>query len=251
MIDNQQNSASSKADITELFDCILVINLSNRNDRRAEMEYELRKIGISLYDNSSEILVASKFTEAAGFDTVGARGCFDSHLRAMKLAVNRNAKNLLIFEDDCDFIVDIEHKISNVIGSLSIKNWSIFYGGHLSALDNENFGDDVTLISPNKALQGSHFVGISGTVLPLLIDYFEQMVARAPGSPLGGPMHVDGAYSWFRQAHPQLETWVACPQLGFQRPSRTDVHELRFFDRVPGMRELVGIARRFKRRIQR
>ncbi len=33
-------------------------------------------------------------------------------------------------------------------------------------------------------------------------------------------MHVDGAYSWFRQAHPHLRTWLAVPILGDNGPPR-------------------------------
>lgn len=36
-------------------------------------------------------------------------------------------------------------------------------------------------------------------------------------------MHVDGAYSWFRKDHPFLRTLLADPELGYQRPSRSDI----------------------------
>lgn len=248
MIDKKQNEPVCKKMIKEIFDCILVINLAERDDRRTEMETELNRIGFSFSDGSADLLVASKFTNSAGFETIGARGCFDSHLQAMKKAFGRGAQNLLIFEDDCDFISDIEQKLPIALNLLANQRWSLFYGGYLSSIHKDDVSEGVFLVPPDIGLQGSHFVGISGSVLPLLIDYLEKMSARSPGSPLGGPMHVDGAYSWFRRAHPHLETWLAEPQLGFQRPSRTDVHQLRFFDRAPGLRQLVGIARRLKRK---
>lgn len=238
---------TSREVISELFDCILVINLSHRYDRRREMEHELNKVGLNFADGSAQLLVASQFNEDGGFATIGARGCFDSHLRALKTAVACGAKNVLILEDDCDFSDRINHNLEESLRTLSGKDWSIFYGGHLSQLEPPAVEGGVFPISPDIALVGAHFIGISGKVIPSLVDYLKDMVEREPGSTLGGPMHVDGAYSWFRREHPHLQTWVAEPRLGFQRSSRTDVHDLRFFDRVPVLRQLVQVVRRLKR----
>ena len=59
-------------------------------------------------------------------------------------------------------------------------------------------------------------------------------------------MHVDGAYNWFRRANPQFKTLLAIPELGFQRASRTDIHELRWYDRVPLFREGMASLRQVK-----
>ena len=56
-------------------------------------------------------------------------------------------------------------------------------------------------------------------------------------------MHVDGAYTWLRRNYPQLTTRLAVPQLAYQRASRTDVHALRWFDRLAGARQLTAAAR--------
>jgi hypothetical protein len=60
-------------------------------------------------------------------------------------------------------------------------------------------------------------------------------------------MHVDGAYTWFRASHPEMRTWIAVPELGHQRQSRTDIHPLRWYDRWPVVRELAQWARRVRR----
>ena len=59
-------------------------------------------------------------------------------------------------------------------------------------------------------------------------------------------MHVDGAYCWFRHAHPHFRTLLAVPELGYQRSSRTDIHDLRWFDRVPVAREAVAWLRQWR-----
>lgn len=237
--------------ITEIFDCILVINLPFRNDRRVEIEGELNRIGLSLIDGSAEILSASRFTDTGDFDTIGTRGCFDSHLRALKTAFDRNSKGVLILEDDCDFTDNIQSKLPNVLRYLAATQWSIFYGGHLSSIAAKDDPRGISKIASDQSLTGAHFIAVSAIALPILIQYLEVMREREPGSPLGGPMHVDGAYSWFRKDNPEFETWVAYPQLGFQRPSRTDIHQLKFYDRVVGLRELVAAVRSSKRKFRK
>ena len=237
--------------LTEFFDLILVINLASRGDRRLEMESELNRIGLSFTDGSAEILTASRFTDAAGFETAGARGCFDSHVRALKAASERNCKAVLILEDDCDFIDGIQNKLPSVLRHLAVTQWSVFYGGHLSTITSHDDLRGITKITPDQSLTGAHFIAFSATALPNLIHYLEAMRDREPGSSLGGPMHVDGAYSWFRKDNPEVDTWVAEPHLGFQRPSRTDIHHLKFYDRVLGFRQLVAAVRRLKRKFRR
>ena len=244
---NVHKIASLKSSLTEIFDCILIINLPFRHDRRKEIEGELNKVGLSLSDGSAEILPASSFTQAGPFTSAGARGCFDSHLRALKTAYNRNSKSVLILEDDCDFINDIQNKLLYVLRNLAGTEWGIFYGGHLSNPDTIGVHNGIGKIAQNESLSGAHFIAVSAKTLPRLIQYLEAMRDREPGSPLGGPMHVDGAYSWFRKDNPDVETWIAEPQLGFQRPSRTDIHSLKFYDRVNGLRPLVAALRRIKR----
>ena len=59
-------------------------------------------------------------------------------------------------------------------------------------------------------------------------------------------MHVDGAYSRFRADNPDVRTFVAMPELGYQRPSRTDIHALRWFDRLPIIKDAVQAARQIR-----
>lgn len=57
-------------------------------------------------------------------------------------------------------------------------------------------------------------------------------------------MHVDDAFCRFRASHPQVVTLAANPPLGYQRRSRTDIHALPFYDRLPVLRTLSTLARR-------
>ena len=72
----------------------LYINLDKRPDRKKELECELARMGLS-----GERFSAIEHAR-------GAIGCCMSHLAALKLAKERGYSNILIFEDDFQFIVD-------------------------------------------------------------------------------------------------------------------------------------------------
>lgn len=80
-------------------DKIFFINLDKRQDRKEEIETELRTNG--LLDIAERI---------QAFETPGQGilGCTMSHLYAIKLAKERNYNNVLILEDDFQFTVTKE-----------------------------------------------------------------------------------------------------------------------------------------------
>jgi hypothetical protein len=63
-------------------------------------------------------------------------------------------------------------------------------------------------------------------------------------------MHLDGAYSTFRHQNPDVVTLIASPNLGWQRSSPSNISP-RWFDRVPGLRQLAGAAKTTKTRLKR
>ncbi len=93
-------------------------------------------------------------------------------------------------------------------------------------------------------------IGVQGTVAADIVAYMEAMLHRPGGHPDGGPMHVDGAYSWFRRAHGGLITVLAVPEVAYQRSSRTDIGQTRWFDRIPLLSMGITLIRRFKDRFR-
>jgi len=78
-------------------DKIFYINLDKREDRRKEIEEELSK-----YE-----LVGERYS-AIYTPHSGIVGCGYSHLNVLKLAKERGYKNVLILEDDFEFVVSKE-----------------------------------------------------------------------------------------------------------------------------------------------
>jgi glycosyl transferase, family 25 len=233
--------------LLDRFERVRVINLASRRDRLRDVTAQLARLGLAPGDGRVERFDACRFDEPGAFPTRGTRGCFHSHLEVVREAARGGVASLLIVEDDLDFAADIEVRLAQALQALDGSDWSFFYG---AVLNDDPCADEQRPLSraaPTEAMLGAHFLGIAGHVLAPLERYLTAMAERPAGSPQGGPMHVDGAYSWFRRDHPALQTFVACPVLGTQRSSRTDVHALSWKDTVPLVRDTTAIGRRLAR----
>jgi glycosyl transferase family 25 len=212
-----------------------VINLESRNDRRVEMKKQLLSIGWR-----AEFFSAIQPRDAGNFPSLGARGCFLSHLEVLKKAKKDRVQQLAILEDDVSFVRGFTSKW---MAALDNKEWSIFYPGHIL----KELPVGLSALSPSTAVRCAHFMLVDGIAISQLIVGLETIMSRPSGHPLGGPMHVDGAYSTIRMQNLLLKTYAYYPTLGYQRPSRTDVGDLAWFDRVIQLRPLLNFARKLKR----
>ncbi|PPC85407.1 MAG: LPS biosynthesis glycosyltransferase [Methylotenera sp.] len=234
--------------LTNYFDCIYIINLLERLDRRAEMEEQLNKINLSLTHPKIHLFSAVKPDSAGEFDSIGARGCFMSHLGILKHAKSHQYQKILVLEDDLNFTSDFSSRIDQVIDALSKHDWALFYGGYLglNGLSNES-NQGVINISPLVTFHASHFIAFQGQAIADLVDYLSLLITRKGGDPRGGPMHVDGAYYNFRVKG--SKTFIAFPELGYQRASRTDIHVLSWQDKLPVFRHVLCYLRKVKNKL--
>lgn len=231
----------------DYFERIFIINLPSRTDRQAEIAAQLKAIGLSLAERRVELFPAVRPDAPEGFPSIGARGCFMSHLGVLRAAQRLGLQRVAIFEDDLDFAADFNSRIQPLLAQLASANWSMFYGGyHLEqALCGQPCGE-LLEAEPDALIGTTHFVVFQGEAIAAAVQYLEAILARPAGDPAGGPMHVDGAYNWFRRANPQFKTLLAIPELGFQRASRTDIHDLRWYDTTPLIRDGVACLRLVK-----
>jgi len=233
--------------LLDVFDRVRIINLRARADRRTEVRRQLARLGLEIDGEKIAYHDACRPTDAGNFPSIGALGCFTSHLDILTEARAAGAANVLILEDDVDFTSLVEHRLPLALESLVRSPWSIFYGG-FETDENAMTSRPLSAASPELGIRTTHFVAFARDAIELAVPYLSEMARRPNGDPAGGPMHVDGAYNWLRRAYPALRTQLATPMLGHQRPSRTDIHTLGLVDRAPGLRELAAVARRFKRR---
>lgn len=222
---------------------IEVINLVERADRRREMRSELRRVGLQ----RGTFFHAIRPDVPAGFPTIGSYGCFLSHMTVLHKAADTRSTGLVLLEDDVDFSRDAPERFSAIMRHLKreVPNWGMFYGTHsdLPLLSGKLYQE----VPADTAIATASFVCFNGWVLDDIGGYLLKMLDRPAGDPAGGPMHVDAAYSRFRREHPECRTFAATPALGWQRPSRTDVHERPWFDDTPIAREAASVLRSIRR----
>jgi glycosyl transferase family 25 len=213
--------------ILDAFDRIRIVNLAHRRDRRAQMEGELRRVGL-LNDPRVAFFKAFQPADRGDFTSIGAQGVYASQKMILDEAAAAG-ESVLILEDDCDFS-------PHIMDYAAPDDWDIFYGGYMPSDWSDLAGSDII---------GAHMMGFSARGTRLMSDYLRDLVYAGIHPP------IDGVYVWFRRAHPDVATHFATPPLGHQRPSRTDIADLAFFDRLPILRALAGAARRVKRVINR
>jgi GR25 family glycosyltransferase involved in LPS biosynthesis len=165
-------------------DKIFIINLENRTDRKAQVLEVIKNLDISedeyeffkaIKPSMSNVLSwtanycghVRRDIGASKFDgyRVGCLGCLRSHVEVCKLALSRGYKNILVLEDDTEF-VDAFDKLA--LYSKQIEdNYDMLYlsGSHLG---------ECKMVSENvKRVNGTHTTGaycIGERVMKYLVD---------------------------------------------------------------------------------
>jgi hypothetical protein len=234
---------NSLSPLLSFFDKIYIINLPERCDRRQKIQQELSLLGIAESHQQVAFFPAIKPTHAGDFPSIGARGCFLSHLEVLRQAKAENLNNVLIMEDDLAFSRRLIQQQGAIVGQLKNLNWDFVYFGHRENLASSPSG---MFQEYSEALMLAHFLGVNQTAIAPLIYFLETILTRPSGHPEGGPMHVDGAYSTFRQQHPELITLIANPSLGFQRSSPSNIVGYKWFETLPVLTQMVRATREVK-----
>lgn len=242
----QSASPSSARQLLAGFDRITVVNLPERTDRRREMEAELEKVGIDAADIRLHFFAAKRPTEQGYWPSLGARGCFQSHLEILQQAQRDGLRNILVVEDDCDFTDRPAAQCEAMFRALGTTDWDLCYLGHPEALDDAEPG---TWVAHTRPFQQSHCYAVNGRAFGRLVEFLEAITRRPEGHPLGGPQHYDGALNMFRQQNPDIITLLAAPSLAHQRSSKSDIFE-HWYDNVPGLRQLFALRRALMKRLK-
>ncbi|NJD33512.1 MAG: glycosyltransferase family 25 protein [Betaproteobacteria bacterium] len=232
----------------EQFQRCVIVNLPERIDRRREMDFELGQAGLAADGARIRYFRAVRPADAGEFPSLGARGCFMSHLGILKEAIRDDLDNILVMEDDLALDPRVCAAPHAMLGRLKDGCWDFAYFGHVEPTEDRATPGWQETRAP---LATTHFYALNRRVLRPLHDHLEDCLRRPSGHPLGSPMHVDGAYSLFRLHHPDVITLMATPSLGGQRSSRSDIFPNKWYDRMPFIRQLAGMARGIKNRAGR
>lgn len=195
---------------------VVALCLDDRPDRRQAVERELRRVGLPY-----TVSVATRPTDAGGYSSPGLRGCNESHLRALREARDRGVDAVLICEDDLMVLRGFERAWPRILDTLGHTDWEFAHLGYkgrfLPSTDAavEPVSRDLgRLLSPK--LDTLHFYAVHRRILPDLVEYLEHRIDRPPFAP------IDGLLNDFR-AERGILPLVAVPNLGVQRPSRSNL----------------------------
>jgi glycosyl transferase, family 25 len=229
-------------EIQDFFAKAYVINLVERRDRRRDMTNNFKKIGWKIEPQKTDFFPAIKPIDSGKFPSVGAKGCFLSHLQILKQAQADGLQNVLVMEDDLNISQQLVNYQKSLLAQLNDLNWDFVYLGHREKIAPES-NSEIKLVEYSQPIVTAHFYALNGRILPRLIAFLELIQERSVGHPEGGPMHLDGAYSTFRAQNSDIVTLIANPSLGSQRSSHSDIAKNKWFERLPGLRELTIFAR--------
>lgn len=232
-----------------VFERIYVINLAERTDRRQEVEDQLRLVGLSLESPLVNLFPAVRPTEKGEWESVGARGCFLSHLAILRECQADGVKSLLILEDDANWSRAFLSNPGHFLEPLTNRSWDFFdCGGPIYIRSSEP--PVVEQVAFNQGITTTHCIGFRGNVIGDAAEYLHQISLRKYGDENGGPMHVDGAYTWFRKDNPSVRTIRFSPTMAYQRASASNIGERRLLDRLSITAPLFSTLRKIKNSIR-
>ncbi|MCF8383080.1 MAG: glycosyltransferase family 25 protein [Chlorobium sp.] len=234
--------------ITDHFQKTAIINLPERKDRRTETIAECKRINCTIDNHKTAFFPAVKPAEPAGFPSIGVRGCFLSHMEVIRQAQQYQLGNILVMEDDIAFTPSANAILAEAMLELAGKEWGFLYLGHEYPVDSSR---KERLLAIHEPLLLAHCYAVNSTIFQSFLAFLEQLLQRPPGHPDGGPMHYDGAISTFRMQNPGITTYILNPSIAYQRSSRTDLHEISLWDRMPFLSPFIKSMRTLKNTMKR
>lgn len=197
-----------------LLDGVFYINLDRRADRRGLIETELGSIGLS----------GERFVGIEKPGCPGIVGCGLSHLAVLKTARDRGLKNVLIFEDDFEFLVSKEDFWTHI--ESFFKSGIRYDVVMLSYLLEDATTHNNLLYKVNKATTASGYI-VSSYFYDSLIELYETNL----------PLLESTAQHWiyandqiWKELQAQSQWFAFRTRLGRQRGSYSD-NSLEYMDR--------------------
>ncbi len=196
----------------ELLGGIFYINLDHRTDRKAELEAEFERIGLTGAQRIPGIMT-----------NPGYLGCGLAHEAAVK--AGRGLKNVLIFEDDFQFLVTPEEFWSQLEAAMKEPFDCIMLGCNLR--ESEPYEGSQHLVRIKYACTGSGYL-INGHMIDTIAELFEDANKKLAAT------HHHWLYAndqcW--RSLQEQGLWLTFKErIGKQRPSYSDNNKM-FVDRT-------------------
>jgi GR25 family glycosyltransferase involved in LPS biosynthesis len=156
--------------MTQYIDHIIYINLEHRTDRREEIERELARMDLT--DK------AERF-EATYIKEQGILGCTISHMEAIRLAKNRGYKNVLILEDDFEFLLEkdvVESRLETFFRSKLGRNYDVCMLCFGLMRESENPMEECDLVKRVIEAQNAAAYIVQEKYYDVIIELYERII---------------------------------------------------------------------------
>lgn len=232
------------------FDQIRIINLPERTDRKAAVLRELAGIGMTHLGPNISFYAAKRPPSGQGGEGVNRpNGALISHREAIREALASGAKSLLILEDDIFFRRRRETEIDAILTAMRSAPFDVIYFGYLEPAEEDLTGGPLAAFEGRVI--GGHFCGMHRAFMERILAFMDGFGKPGPDGTSCNPTHRDGAFNLFVERNQDVIRKLAVPCLAIQRSSRTDLHENRYYDRAPILREALGIVRALRNSVRR
>jgi glycosyl transferase family 25 len=202
--------------INEFFEKAYCINLNRRPDRWLTSSEIFKKNNINVErftaKDGNEINLPSPYK----FELAGSI----SHLNLIKKAKQLNLSNVLIFEDDVEFIDDIQKQFSEKIKNVP-DDWDMIYFGGNHIVEPLEINDGVYKIYWTYALQ---MYAVNSKFFDDLISFLETKITQTLNN--DNPLQPSVAADYFMaQLHESKNCYVIKPHFTWQRENFSDIQE--------------------------
>ena len=225
--------------LNNYFDKIICINLDRRPDRWKEAQEQFKNAGITVerfsavdgnprrWAHVNDAIEGKSINDIKSESFNGVAGCIASHTDIWKQARKAGWKNVLIIEDDCDFIHELQERFNERINEVP-QDWDLLYFGGVHETRGGKFNPRKVskhVLTCERMITTTCYA-IKNTCYDLALDISPTDADRLL---VGGIMvvkSIDGGVNWERNNH-----WVTWGQTSaeLERYVHADVHDIKFF----------------------
>lgn len=160
------------SNLSNYFEEIYCINLDKEVERWQEIQHEFKKLNIE-----NKVI---KFKAVC--DSVRGRGACLSHLQLLKMAQQKQLKNVFIFEDDTRFIDWDEEYLNNAIEHLP-SDWQIFNIGYNICSKESDFkfhriSENLIKIERGIDIRSNNAYAVNHTAFEYIIQEYDQFLNK-------------------------------------------------------------------------
>jgi glycosyl transferase family 25 len=203
--------------LNDYFDKIYCINLDRRTDRWERCQEIFSKINLNVERFSAIDGSVDNYNLGYPYDSELAGAI--SHTKVIEKAVELNIKNVLILEDDVDFIDNLENFFSDLI-KLVPKDWDgiLFGGNHVGGYSHIN--DSVVKVNRSYAL---HAYALNSYSFEYIINYMNNKIKNSINKGRKGIITSVAADFFMADLHNHTNWYCFRPHLAWQKDGHSDI----------------------------